>query len=157
MPCRGHSTKTEEPFWSEEWKKAGLKATQAPSTSVMQKVLFIETGMGCDQHGSREEHGATKAAIRACRNAIEFNSIPCIQDIVPGGRAGMKIHLKLGIPEEANGVDLDQVRAVFPYGQLLPIEVVNGGLTFQSGRVVEQLGDEKDLAVIVLACVTVGY
>lgn len=32
-------------------------------------------------------------------------------------------------------VDLDAVCAVFPYGKILPIEVVHGGLTFQSGRV----------------------
>eukprot|EP00240_Pyramimonas_obovata_P011462 CAMPEP_0118935830 /NCGR_PEP_ID=MMETSP1169-20130426/15852_1 /TAXON_ID=36882 /ORGANISM="Pyramimonas obovata, Strain CCMP722" /LENGTH=123 /DNA_ID=CAMNT_0006878895 /DNA_START=310 /DNA_END=681 /DNA_ORIENTATION=- len=123
----------------------------------MGHVLFIECGMGCDQHGSREKYGATKAAIRACRNAIEFNSIPCIQDIVPGGRPNMKIKLRLGIPDEAGGVDLEQVRAVFPYGKMLPIEVVTGGLTFESGRVVTALGDEKDMAVVVVANVTVGY
>lgn len=38
----------------------------------MERVLFSECGFGADQHGQ----DATKAALRACRNAIEFNSIP---------------------------------------------------------------------------------
>jgi hypothetical protein len=38
-------------------------------------------------------------------NAIEFNSIPCIQDLVPGGRANMKIKIRLGVPEEAGKVE----------------------------------------------------
>ncbi len=42
---------------------------------------------------------AQKAAVRACRNAIEFNSIPCIQQIVPNGYAGMQIHVKIGVPD----------------------------------------------------------
>jgi uncharacterized protein (TIGR02058 family) len=62
-----------------------------------------------------------------------------------------------GAPAQSGDVDLEQVRAVFPYGQLLPIEVTSGGLTFQSGRIVEALGDTKDMAVVVVACVTVGF
>ena len=64
------------------------------------RVLFAECGFGADQHGQR----ATKAATRACRNAIEFNSIPSIRELVPGGYAGMKIHVHLGVPE---GFDVD--------------------------------------------------
>lgn len=62
-----------------------------------------------------------------------------------GGRQNMKVKVKLGVPPEAGGVDLEAVRAVFPYGKLLPIEIVAGGLTFQSGRVVKELGDEGDM------------
>ena len=51
----------------------------------MDHVLFVEIGMGADQHGQ----DATKAAVRACRNAIEFNSIPSIRQIVPGGYDNM--------------------------------------------------------------------
>ena len=43
----------------------------------------------------------------------------------------MKISVKLGVPPEAGGVDLDALRATFPYGQLLPVEIVHGGLTFK--------------------------
>ena len=41
----------------------------------MEKVLFVEAGFGCDQHGQN----STKAAVRACRNAIEFNSLPALR------------------------------------------------------------------------------
>ena len=89
----------------------------------MQKVLFVEVGMGADQHGQ----DATKAAVRACRNAIEFNSIPSIRDIVPGGYDNMKLHIQLGVPEGSD-VDLGKVRAVFPYGNIVePVDVCVGG------------------------------
>ena len=74
--------------------------------------------------------GAQNAAIRACRNALEFNSIPFFSSF-EGGRQAMKISVKLGVPPEAGGVDLDALRATFPYGQLLPVEIVHGGLTFK--------------------------
>lgn len=33
-----------------------------------------------------------------------------------GGRHNMKVQVRLGVPPEAGGVDLEAVRAVFPYG-----------------------------------------
>lgn len=122
----------------------------------MNKLLFVQVGFGCDQHGDRKK-GATKAAVRAVRNAIEFNSIPGCVFVVPGGRPNMLIHLKLGVPAEAPDVDLDEVAKVFPYGKLLPIEVVHGGLTFGCGRVVPELGDEDDTALVVVAAISLGY
>jgi len=104
--------------WSNEWENAslGAKPPWQHAEESMDKVLFVESGMGCDQHGDREGGGATKAAVRACRNAIEFNSIPCIQELVPGGRPNMKIKIRLGVPAEAGEVDLGAVCAVFPVG-----------------------------------------
>lgn len=54
-------------------------------------------------------------------------------------------------------VSLDEVAKTFPYGRLLPIEVVVGGLSFNTGRIVRELGDEDDVAVCVAACVSIGY
>ena len=54
------------------------------------------------------------------------------------------------------GVDLSEVAKVFPYGRLLPIDVVVGGLSFPTGRIVEELGDEDDMATCVAACVSIG-
>ena len=65
---------------------------------------------------------------------------------VPGGRANMLIHVKVGVPADYPEVDTEALAAVFPYGRLLPIEVVPGGLTFGCGRVVPELGDEDDTA-----------
>ena len=35
--------------------------------------------------------------VRACRNAIEFNQIPSLSKIVPGGRDEMKLDALLGV------------------------------------------------------------
>jgi uncharacterized protein (TIGR02058 family) len=124
-------------------------------------------GFGVDQHGNDGSGGsgggATKAAVRAVRNAIEFNSIPGAIEAIPGGRSEMLIKVKLGIPlkredsSEPMDVNLNDVAKVFPYGRLLPIEVVVGGLTFNTGRIVRELGDKDDLAVCVAASVSIGY
>lgn len=127
----------------------------APPPEGMQQVLFIEVGVGADQHGQ----DVTKAAVRACKDAISFNSIPSIRALVPGGYDNMKLHLKLGVPVEdwRGQLDLDQVKAVFPYGQMLPPEVVYGGLECSSGVAIEALGDKNDSFYIAVAAVTVGY
>lgn len=50
-------------------------------------IRYYQMGFGCDQHGQ----DATKAAVKACRNAIEWNSLPSINQIVPGGYDAMKV------------------------------------------------------------------
>ena len=145
----------DRPSWSEEWKILGLGASlvDGEDSTTISNLLFVQVGFGVDQHGSND---ATKASIRAVRNAIEFNSIPGVIEAIPGGRAEMLIHVKLGVPESLP-VRTIEVAKVFPYGKLLPIDVVEGGLSFPTGRVVEELGDQDDLAVCVAACVSVGY
>jgi hypothetical protein len=104
--------------------------------------------------------------------------------MVPGGRENMLISVRLGVPSlnpdeplTPLHLDLDEVAAVFPYGMLLPIQTTIGGLTFGSGllvhifqlfaadlhimhvsgRVVPELGDTDDTAVIVAAAISIGY
>eukprot|EP00980_Cylindrotheca_fusiformis_P022408 scaffold9278_cov170-Cylindrotheca_fusiformis.AAC.9 len=145
----------DRPSWSEEWKKLNLGATLYENeASFPSNLFFVELGFGVDQHGDRTD--ATKAAIRAVRNAIEFNSIPGVIEHIPGGRKEMLLHVKLGIPQGAT-VDALQVAKVFPYGRLLPIETTVGGLDFPTGRVVEELGDTDDVGICVVACVSIGY
>lgn len=154
--------------WSDEWKSKGLGARLPKSGSLMTNLLFVQMGFGVDQHGNDDEkhggsgQGATKAAVRAVRNAIEFNSIPGIIEAVPGGREEMLISVKLGVPTRRSSnnpmeVNLNEVAKVFPYGRLLPIEMVVGGLSFHTGRIVRELGDLDDMAVCVAACVSIGY
>ena len=50
---------------------------------------------------TRENAHAQKAAMRACRNAIEFNSIPSIRRLVPGGYDNLRLHVKIGVPRPA--------------------------------------------------------
>ena len=83
----------------------------------------------------------------------------------------MLIHVKLGVPPLASKmtdsssqdmrtplpVDALQIAKVFPYGQLLPLEITLGGIAFHTGRVVEELGDTNDVGVCVAACVSLGY
>ena len=141
---------------SPAWKEAGLGASRALPHEKLNRLLFVQLGFGVDQHGDRAL-GSTKAAARALRDAISFNSIPGMVTHVPGGRKNMLIHVKIGVPEEYPEVDTDALAQVFPYGKLMPIEVVPGGLTFGSGRVVPELGDEDDTAIVAVAAVSLGY
>lgn len=157
---------TDRPSWSEEWKSLGLGATLRDEPAFPPHLFFVQVGFGVDQHGKTD---ATKAAIRAVRNAIEFNSIPGVISHIPGGRANMLIHVKLGVPllssktdkpedaAELLPVDALQVAKVFPYGLLLPLEITTGGISFHTGRVVEELGDTNDVGICVAACVSLGY
>jgi len=174
-PSSPWSSATEDrPVWSKEWKRFGLGATLVDAPVFPQNLFFVQLGHGVDQHGDND---ATKAAIRAVRNAVEFNSIPGVISHIPGGRPNMLVHVKLGVPAERTTVSDDestsassrshldkpmpidhlQVAKVFPYGKLLPFEVVVGGLSFHTGRVVEELGDTGDVGICVTACVSIGY
>ena len=96
--------------------------------------------------------------VRACRNAIEFNSIPSIQRLVPGGYEALKLHVILAVPPQYQStLDLEPVRAVFPYYKTLSIDIQNGGMVAPSGIAIDVLGDVNDDMVIVCAAVTVGY
>ena len=143
-----------------------------PFPGGMREVVAIQCGLGCDQHGQ----DCVKAARRACCNAIQFVALPHVeqaqtQPATPcqtGGRQ-LLIHVKLGVPETMTGGGSsfdaakkalsadDALKGIFPYGSLLPLEVVPGGLAFSSGSTLQHLGDESDEMVSVVAAVTVGY
>jgi len=142
--------------WSAEWAKAGLGAQLASADEVLNRLLFVQVGFGCDQHGDRSK-GSTTAALRAVRDAISFNSIPGMVHAVPGGRANMLIQVRVGVPPAFPEVDVEEIARVFPYGRLLPVDVTVGGLTFGCGRVVPELGDEDDTAIVAVAAVSLGY
>lgn len=118
------------------------------------RVFFIELGFGNDSHGQ----SSTKAAVRACRNAIEFNSIPSIQRLIPdGGYDALKLDVLLAIPPKYQAeLDLKEVAKVFPYGDVR-FELQDGGMIAPSGIAIETLGDKNDDMVVVCASVTVGY
>lgn len=118
------------------------------------KVVFVELGMGVDLHGQ----DLTVAATRACRNAIERNSLPGLSRLLPGGdRRYMRVQVTLGVPAVAGAapVDLEQVKQVFPYGEV-SVQVVPGGLVANSGVVLPDKGDRTDEIVMVCAAVAVG-
>ena len=87
--------------------------------------MVVEMGMGTDLQGS----DYTKAAVRAVKDALWHNSLT----IAPAfgiDKELMKIELAIGVakPDE---VDIDQVKAVFPYGSAT-VNVVEGGLDIPS-------------------------
>lgn len=115
--------------------------------------IYLLVGFGNDSHGQ----SSTKAAVRACRNAIEFNSIPSIARLVPGGYEGLKLHVILAVPDKyRSSLNLETVREVFPYGTV-EFEIQSGGMIAPSGIAIDALGDSNEDMVIVCASVTVGY
>ncbi|PSS29070.1 Protein cbp-1 like [Actinidia chinensis var. chinensis] len=120
------------------------------------KLLFVEMGVGYDQHGQ----DVTAAAMRACRDAISSNSIPAFRrGSIPGvSFEQMKLQIKLGVPHSLQQLlDVEKVKSVFPYGEIVKFEVVDGGLICSSGVHVEEMGDKNDNCYIVNAAVYVGY
>ena len=121
-------------------------------------VVMLESGIGTDQHGQ----DLTKACVRACKDAISFNSVPNLERLC-GGRDSIKLRVQLAVPFEADGktpphIDLDEVRAQFVYGHIQePIELVQGGARFGSMCAVPSLGDTSDQWVFAIALVTIGY
>ena len=117
------------------------------------QIIYI-CNAGNDSHGQ----SATKAAVRACRNSIEFNSIPSIKRLIPdGGYDKLKLDVLLAIPPKyQSDLDLDTVAKVFPYGDVR-FELQDGGMIAPSGIAIEKLGDVGDDMVVVCASVTVGH
>ncbi|CAM6108513.1 unnamed protein product [Calypogeia fissa] len=126
-----------------------------PSTTDM-KLLFVEMGTGYDQHGQN----ITTATMRACKNAISSNSIPAFRTgALPGvSYQQMKLKIKLGVPHSVqHELDIEQVKSVFPYGNIVDVEVVDGGLICSSGVALEAMGDKNDNCYVVNAAIYVGY
>ena len=127
--------------------------SKEPTLSTVSTPLFIELGWGNDSHGQ----SSTKAAVRAARNAIEYNSIPSVAKIVPGGYEKMKLDVLLAVPSKYQD-DLDEraVAEVFPYGKV-NIQIQDGGMVAPSGIAIDELGDTSQDMVVVCCSVTVGY
>ncbi|XP_074269851.1 uncharacterized protein LOC141592876 [Silene latifolia] len=136
---------------------ASMATSEASDQTIkMNNLLFVEMGVGYDQHGQN----ITSAAMRACRDAISSNSIPAFRrGSIPGvSFEQMKLQIKLGVPHSLQeSLDIEKVKSVFPYGKILNVEVVDGGLICSSGVHVEEMGDKNDDCYIVNAAVYVGY
>lgn len=121
--------------------------------TFVEKIIFIETGVGVDTHGQ----DITKAAKRAVQNAIHSNSMPGIKDYLPGQSLdNMQVNIVLAIPADKDLLDHDAVKEEIPYGDVT-VEVVDGGLATTSGIVLPEQNDKNDLMYIVIAAVQVGY
>ena len=102
-------------------------------------------------------HYTNRFLVRACRNAIEFNQIPSISTTVPGGRDNMKLDVLLAVPAiYQDGLDLEKIKASFPYGQVR-FQIQDGGMVATNGKIIVEMGDTNEDMVIVCVAVTVGY
>jgi uncharacterized protein (TIGR02058 family) len=119
-------------------------------------MAVLQIGTGCDLHGQ----DVNKAAARACRNAVEFNSLPVLARLCEGGDLEkMLVRVKLGVPEPfLHDVDVSAVKRVFPYGEK-EVVVEVGGLIADSGIFLADQGDTGGddglRAVVVVAAVEV--
>jgi uncharacterized protein (TIGR02058 family) len=119
----------------------------------MDKVMFVEIGMGIDLHGQN----ITKAAVRAVQNAIHHNSMPGILSVLPENNLNnMKVNVRLAVPGDKEKLDLSVVRQEVPFGEV-SFDVVEGGMLTSSGIVLAEKEDVNDLAYVVIASVEVGY
>ena len=119
----------------------------------MEKVMFIEIGMGIDLHGQN----VTKASIRAVQNAIHHNSMPGLRSVLPNNDIhNMKVNVRLEVPIDKDKIDLEAVKAELPYGEVT-FDVIDGGMLTSSGVVLADKDDVNDLAYVVIASVEVGY
>jgi uncharacterized protein (TIGR02058 family) len=119
----------------------------------MEKIFFIETGMGIDVHGQ----DITKASVRAVQNAIHFNSLPGLRSVLPDQNIhNMKVNVRLAIPCDKDKLNEDVVKKVLPYGTVT-VEAIDGGMLTTSGVILEEKGDKNDQMYIVVAAVEVGY
>lgn len=87
--------------------------------------MVLELGMGTDLQGS----DYTKAAARAVKDALWHNSLT----VAPAfgiDRELMQIEVSIGVAKP-NEVDVEAVKAVFPYGSAT-VNVVEGGLDIPS-------------------------
>ncbi|XP_047055446.1 uncharacterized protein LOC124661610 [Lolium rigidum] len=165
LHLRTRPTKTRRPIVGAAGSlpSSSMAAAQPQTRDVPQegaeetmKLLFVEMGVGYDQHGQ----DITAAAVRACKDAISSNSIPAFRrGSIPGVNSEqMKLQIKLGVPRPVQHLlDFQRIKAVFPYGEITSCEVVDGGMICSSGTCIEAMGDKNDDCYIVNAAVYVGY
>ncbi|KAJ3704166.1 hypothetical protein LUZ61_007871 [Rhynchospora tenuis] len=139
-----------------ESKQTPMEQKEETPSAPSFNLLFVEMGVGYDQHGQ----DITVAAMRACKDAISSNSIPAFrQGTIPGVNSDqMKLKIQLGVPRSTQHLlDTDRVKSVFPYGEIISFEVVDGGMISSSGTCIEAMGDKNDDCYIVNAAIYVGY
>ncbi|MGH6927003.1 MAG: Lin0512 family protein [Dongiaceae bacterium] len=94
----------------------------------MRQVVLIEMGMGVDLQGQ----DATKASVRAVRDAVGRIYLPGLRPFMTGGAKRMQILVRLAVPEAAGKPDSAAVKAVLPHGEVT-IDVAPGGMLAPNG------------------------
>src|SRR5690625_4864570 len=119
----------------------------------MEKIIFIQTGTGIDVHGQN----ITKAASRAVKDAIHYNSMPGVRDqLLDGDINKMNTTVKLAVPKDSEQFNKEDKNNLIPYGEVIVV-VMTGGMATISCILLEDQQDENELMYIVNASIEVGY
>ena len=108
------------------------------------QTLLVEFGMG----SSLRRGDYTQAAERAVRDALWHNSIN-LAELFGFDKTDMRIRLDVGV-QNPGEVDVERLKAVFPYGQVT-VNVVKGGLD------IERPEGEGNPTIMANAALSVGF
>ena len=128
---------------------------------------LVQSGFGRDESSPST---ATSAAVRACRNALAGQNswyspigkvdhyLRCYPQQLDDESQRVVVHVRLGVPDGYE-VDAAAIQEAFPYGRLLPLEVVTGGLSYSRARgrvrTDQEPRDRDDTAIVVVAAVSI--
>jgi uncharacterized protein (TIGR02058 family) len=117
----------------------------------MMRTFVVELGSGVDLHGQ----DATKAAIRAVRDAFQHVSLPGLRQVAGvTDMSTVMIDVAIGAPPEAGQVDVEEVKAQFPIGTV-NVTVQPGGLMPVGEAFRPEFGDTVDAIVVANAAIVV--
>ncbi len=109
--------------------------------------------MGVDQHGHNMD--ATKAAIKAVKNAISNNCLAGLNEILNiKDPLEMIVDILIAKPNNTTINEKKVLRAI-PFGKK-SIQVIDGGM-IASGIYIKELGDINDNMLVVNAAITVSF
>ncbi|MGE3269013.1 MAG: Lin0512 family protein [Chloroflexota bacterium] len=115
------------------------------------RTFVVELGTGVDLHGQ----DATKAAVRACRDAFNHVSLPGLRQVAGvEDMSTVRVDVTVGVPPEAGPVDVEQVKAQFPIGTV-SVTVQPGGLMPVGEAFRPEMGDKIDAIVMVNVAIVV--
>ena len=98
-----------------------------------------------------------KGARRSQLSSPTQRMPPSLPPSFPPSLPSLQVRVQLAVPVDAEEIDTEAVKKVFPYGQLLPIEIQRGGMRASSGIALPAMGDKNDDWIIAVAAVTVGW
>ena len=127
-----------------------IVASEGSTSKGMTSVALVELGSGCCH-----ALNPTKAAVRACNDAVEWNSIK-VRTIIPGSYDAMLVHVHIACPRP-DLLDLSEVAQCFPYGTLVPMTITEGGMLASSRAGLPEDEPTEAMMTVANACVTVGY
>lgn len=115
------------------------------------RTFLVELGTGVDLHGQN----STTAAIRAVRDAFAHVSLPGLRQVAEvTDFSALSIEVRLGVPAEADPVEVERVVKQFPFGNIQVLTQA-GGLLAPGEAFRPERGDRSDAILMVNAAIYV--